>query len=196
MITLMITGPKPARPLSPAERIRRAVAIAAAAAAAMGIVAACGERTPMLNSERIEATYGNYGIEVLAANESQRIANLYSVKDGRRTTRTYAEVRFSLPVDQALREEHALIVSGRSIGEVFKSRGWTVEKRDIRIGSERLDAGDANVAALMRIDPLREVALHEYALVVVKNGRKLEYAVILERHHPDYLSEADLEAIY
>lgn len=150
----------------------------------------------MLNSERIEAAYGNYGIEVLRANGNERIANLYSVKDGVRTTRTYAEVRFVTPIDEALRDEHALVVSGQSIGEVFKSHGWTVSKRDLRIGSDLLEPAEREIAALMRIDASREVALHEYALVIGKDGREFEYAVISERHHPGYLTEADLEAIY
>lgn len=171
--------------------LRRACAIAV-----VGLLAACAARAPMLNSERIEATYGSYGIEVLEANGSERIANLYSVKDGQRTMRTYAEVRFAVPVDEALREEHALVVAGGSIGEVFKSRGWTVSKRDLRIGSDLLDASDRDVAELMRIEIPREVALHEYALLVGSSGRETEYAVIVERHHPDYLTESDLEAIY
>ena len=172
---------------------------ACAMAVALGLLAlltACGERTPMLNSERIEAAYGSYGIEVLEANDSERIANLYSVKDGQRTMRTYAEVRFAAPVDEALRKEHALVLAGESIGEVFKSRGWTVSKRDLRIGSYLLDESDRRIAALMRIDIPREVALHEYALVVGRSGFETEYALITERHHPDYLTQSDLEAIY
>lgn len=174
------------------QRLRHVSAIAVAA----GILTACAERSPMLNSERIAASYGSYGIEVLEADGSERVANLYSVAAGQRTMRTHATVRFAAPVDEALREEHALVQAGGSIGEVFKSRGWTVTKRDLRIGTERLDATDTEIAARMRIETPREVALHEYALVVGRNGREIRYAVITERHHPDYLAEADLRAIY
>lgn len=169
---------------------------ASAVFVAAGLVAACAERAPMLNSERIAATYGSYGIEVREADGRERVSNLYSVEDDRRTTRTWAEVRFAWPIDEALRAEHAQVVAGGSIGEVFQSRGWTVSKRDIRIGTDLLDAADGDIAALMRIDTPREVALHEYALVVARNGLEIEYAVITERHHPGYLSQTDLEAIY
>jgi hypothetical protein len=172
--------------------LRRACALVIA----IGLLAACAERQPLLNSERISATYGSYGIEVLEASGSRRTANLYSEQDGQRTMRTYAHVRFVLPVDEALREEHELVVAGGSIGEVFRSRGWTVLKRSLRIGTDLLEASDREIAALMGIDTPREVALYEYALVVGRDGRRIEYAVITERHHPDYLAESDLLAIY
>lgn len=158
--------------------------------------AACVSDSPLLNSERIEATFGNYGIEVLAATESKRIANLYSTKDGVRTTRTYAITRFVLPVDPRVREEHALVVSGRSLGNVFKSRGWKVEKRNIRIGSRILTPADKDIAALMRMPLPCEVAVHEYALIASRNRMPVRYAVITELHHPDYLTRGDLEEIY
>ena len=150
----------------------------------------------MLNSERISATFGSYGIEVLTANDRERTTSLFSETGGKRTMRTHAQVRFILPVDPALREEHALIVAGGSIGEVFKSRGWKVSKRNLRIDSDVLEASDSDIAALMRIDIPQAVARHEYALVVGRDGRRIEYAVITERHHPDYLAEPDLAAIY
>jgi hypothetical protein len=150
----------------------------------------------MLNSERIQAAYGSYGIEVLEAGDRGRVSNLYSVEDGRQTMRTHAEVRFAWPVDKALSAAHAQVVAGGSIGEVFRSRGWRVSKRNLRIGTDLLDAPEGDIAARMRIDTPREVAVHEYALVVGQDGREIEYTVITERHHPEYLSESDLAAIY
>ena len=151
----------------------------------------------MLNSERIETVYGSYGIEVLEANGHHRVTNLYSTENGRRTTRTYAQVRFRAPIDDAVREEHSLIVAGGSIGEVFESRGWTVSKRDLRFDTETLDdASGRHIATLMRIATPASIALHEYVLICSRNGRDIEYAVITERHHPHYLTEADLRRIY
>ena len=178
------------------QDLRRVCALVFALVFAIGLLAACAAQSPLLNSERISATYGSYGIEVLEADVSGRTASLYSEQDGQRTMRTHAEVRFVMPVDEALREEHELIVAGGSIGQVFKSRGWTVSKRDVRIGSDRLEASDRGIAALMGIDTPREVALHEYVLLVGRDGRRIEYAVIIERHHPDYLAESELLAIY
>lgn len=166
------------------------------AAVLAALLIGCDASAPPLNSERIEATYGSYGIEVLTANGRERVTNLYSAEDGRRTTRTWAEVHFMDPLDEAVREEHAAVVAGGSIGEVFRSRGWTVSKRNLRIGSDTLDASRQDIAARMHLDAPVEVALHEYAFVVGRDGREIEYAVITERHHPDYLTVADLRRIY
>lgn len=160
------------------------------------LVAACAEPEALLNSERIEMTYGSYGIEVLEANGRERVTNLYSVDHGLRTMRTLAEVRFMAPLDDAVCQEHAIVVAGGSIGEVFSSRGWTVSKRTLRIGSDRLDGSQQDVADLMRVETPIEVAVHRYAFVVSRHGREIGYALITERHHPDYLTEADLRRIY
>lgn len=160
------------------------------------LVAACVEPDPLLNSERIEAAYGSYGIEVLEANGHERVTNLYSTESGRRTTRTWAEVRFMAPLDDAVREEHAIVIAGGSIGEVFRAHGWTVSKRNLRIGRETLDGSRQDVADLMRLATPVELAVHEYAFVVGRDGREIEYAVITERHHPGYLTVADLRRIY
>ena len=51
------------------------------------------ERTP-LNSERIEARYGSYGIEVLESDTRIRESNLFSEHAGGRVTRTFAIVQY------------------------------------------------------------------------------------------------------
>lgn len=168
----------------------------AGAAIAMTLIAACAREAPFLNSERIAEAFGNYGIAIIDATETKRIANLYSTEDGRQTTRTYAIVEFALPVDPSLREEHDLVVSGQSLGEVFKSRGWRIAKQNVRIGTRRLKSADREIAALMRVKLPCEVALHEYDLFVSRDGAPLRYARITELHHPDYLTREDLERIY
>ena len=57
-------------------------------------------------------------------------------------------------------------------------------------------AATAKVASLMRIPVNTPLAEHVYALDVVKGGRTIEYAAIVEIHHPSYLRVADLTKIY
>jgi hypothetical protein len=42
----------------------------------------------ILNSERIEQTFGSYGIDVIASDALLRVSNLYSRHDGEKITRT------------------------------------------------------------------------------------------------------------
>ena len=47
-------------------------------------LSACATETVLLNSERVEQRFGNYGIDVLASEAGLRRSSLYSVeKDGR-----------------------------------------------------------------------------------------------------------------
>jgi hypothetical protein len=52
------------------------------------------------------------------------------------------------------------------------------------------------LAALMRIAAGTPLAEHVYVLDVVKDGRAIEYAALVEIHHPDYLDVGELEKIY
>ena len=47
----------------------------------------------LLNSERIAATFGSYGVEVLEQNGAVRVSNLFSGEGEERVTRTFAVVR-------------------------------------------------------------------------------------------------------
>jgi len=38
--------------------------------------------------------------------------------------------------------------------------------------------------------------MHVYQLLLVRNEQSFEYATIVEIHHPDYLSENDLQQLY
>ncbi len=40
------------------------------------------------------------------------------------------------------------------------------------------------------------LAAHAYELDVAKDGRTLQYALLVEIHHPDYLRRDDLPTIY
>jgi hypothetical protein len=48
----------------------------------------------------------------------------------------------------------------------------------------------------MRVGVGTPLAEHMYVLDVVKDGRTIEYAGLVEIHHPDYLAAADLEKVY
>src|SRR5688572_20086715 len=148
----------------------------------------------LLNSERIAANFGTYGIEVLEQDENVRVSNLYSFpRAGDRTCRTFAVVQYAPSIDPAIRAEHAAIVAGGSMGAVFAAGGWEVRKRHLSY-AER--AATPKLASLMRIAVDTPLAEHVYGLDVVKGRRAIEYAAIVEIHHPSYLRLADLTKIY
>jgi hypothetical protein len=147
----------------------------------------------LLNSERIEQRFGSYGVEVLAGDPRIRVSNLYSEGGGQRTCRTFAAVVYPAAIDPAIAAEHAEIVRGGSIGAVFAAHGWQVVKINLRY--VEIDAPE-RVARLMRIAAGTRLAAHAYELDVAKAGRSIEYALLVEIHHPDYLSLGDLRSIY
>ena len=147
----------------------------------------------LLNSERIAQRFGNYGIAVIESDGRVRVSNLFSEREGRRTCRTFAVVRYPDRVDAAVAAEHDEILRGGSIGAVFAARGWSVGKTHLRF----FEVGASpRVAALMHVSAGTPLAAHAYALDVSKGGRTIEYALLVEIHHPEYLMLADLSAIY
>lgn len=149
-----------------------------------------------MNSERIKQEFGSFGIDVIESSDQRRISSLYSLEDGRKVCRTYALVEFNDSIGAALAEEHALVLSGQSIGAVFKARGWTITKRLTRVGNLTLDEDNMDIAGPMRLEIPQKVALHSYVFAVKKQGAAFDYAAITEIHHPLYLTEADLHSLY
>jgi hypothetical protein len=147
----------------------------------------------LLNSERIAAAFGSYGVEVLEQGGDVRVSSLYSGAKRERICRTFAIVRYAPGMDAAVRDEHAAIVAGGSIGAVFAAAGWAVRKTHLRYGER---AASARLAALMKIEVGTPLAEHIYALHVEKDGRAVEYAALVEIHHPDYLRLPNLAPIY
>jgi hypothetical protein len=84
-------------------------------------------------------------------------------------------------------------VAGGSIGAVFAGQGWEVRKTHLDYGE--IEASPL-LAKLMDIAAGTPLAEHVYVLDVAKDGRVLEYAALVEIHHPDYLRLGDLEDIY
>jgi hypothetical protein len=148
---------------------------------------------PPLNSERIAQRFGSYGIAVIASDSRVRVSNLYSEDGGTRTCRTFAVVVYPVAVDPAIAAEHDEIARGGSIGAVFAAHGWQVVKANLRYFE--VDAPE-RVASLMRIAAGTRLAAHAYELDVARDGRSIEYALLVEIHHPDYLRVEDLRSIY
>jgi hypothetical protein len=169
--------------------------IVAIALALLGPVA--GQAQPggreVLNSERIAAAFGSYGVDVLEQDGAVRVSNLFSDGTDGRICRTFAIVRYAPQIDAAISAEHATIVAGGSIGAVFAANGWQVRKTHLGYGEI---PASAKLASLMRVALGAPLAEHVYVLDVVKDGRTIEYAALVEIHHPDYLDVADLARIY
>lgn len=168
------------------------VAATAGARAQTPAAAGASGREP-LNSERIEARFGSYGIEVLESGMRVRVSNLYSGAGDTRTCRTFAVVRYPEVVDAAFADEHAAILAGQSIGATFVANGWTVIKSHRYFGT--LAAGE-RVDRLMGGVGRTPLAVHVYTLEIERGNERFEYADIAEVHHPDYLTLADLRRIY
>ena len=64
------------------------------------------------------------------------------------------------------------------------------------MGALRLDATRRSIAELMRVDVDTDVAMHTYRLLLEKGGQALDYATIIELHHPQYLGEKQLADMY
>ncbi len=157
---------------------------------------ACAHESERLNSERIAERFGSYGIEVISSQPGLRRSNLYSSENRVRTCRTYAVVRFVDQPDAVIDEEHAQILAGKSIGAIFKSSGWTILKETLHVGTARLDDAAHPVARMMRLERRFDVAMHVYRLLLEKQQRAIDYATLIELHHPDYLSRDDLLNLY
>jgi hypothetical protein len=160
------------------------------------VLSACATESVILNSERIEQYFGSYGIEVLASEAGMRRSNLFSYEGNVATCRTYAVVQFADQLDERYDEAHRKVLAGESIGATFKEDGWDIQKHTLFIGNVRLPEGPSEVRSLMRLTGSHDLALHVYHLVLVRRNIEIEYATIMEAHHPDYLSRDDLESIF
>ena len=160
------------------------------------VISACAAEPVLLNSERIEKRFGSYSMDVLAGKAGLRRSSLFSVNDGQRVCRTYAVVLFADPLGEHCSDAHAKVLAGNSIGAIFRSHGWNVHKQTLHIGSLELPPGNQDISRLMQIDAPCKLALHVYQLLLAKDAQVLEYATIVETHHPDYLTESDLYDLY
>jgi len=158
------------------------------------LLAACAQ--PPLNSERIRQQFGSYHVEVLASSANRRVSNLYSLEGERKICRTFALVTFNDPWNARIAAEQRQITAGGSIGAVFKDHGWTIGKNTLYLGSIEANDSAVFIADLMDISVPTELALHVYQFELQKGNERIDYAIISEIHHPDYLSPARLRDLY
>lgn len=154
----------------------------------------------LLNSARIEAKYGNYGIDVIDAEGGVRRSNLYSTatQNGElhRTCRTFSVVCIEDLPSGVVDGEHDAVMRGGSIGAIFKAHGWGIFKETLHTGALELPAGARTIPRLMRLEHVSELAMHIYRLLLSKAASALTYATIVEVHHPDYLGLEELTRSY
>jgi len=159
-------------------------------------LSACIVEPELLNSERIKQRFSSYGIDILHSENGLRRASLHSVENGSKVCRTCAVVRFdSVPAD-IIGDEHKQILEGASIGETFKTNGWTIYKETRYVGELQVPAGSSAVLELMALGENSRLAVHAYRLLLKKDQQTIDYATIVEAHHPDYLSRDELTALY
>lgn len=156
------------------------------------MLSACATESVLLNSERIEKRFGSYGIEVLASEAGLRRSGLLSYDGDTATCRTYAVASFAEDLDGRYDEAHSRVLAGNSIGATFKEDGWDMRKHTLYIGTVRLPDSATEIGRLMRLTGAHDLALHVYRLVIVQDDTEVEYATIMEAHHPEYLVEQDL----
>ena len=155
-----------------------------------------GTARPLLNSERIKQKFGSYGVDVLEDDGKLRISSLYTLDDGRKTTRTLAVVIYAGKIPQQIQHEHQVILAGGSIGETFTRNGWRVEKENLYFGEIGASPDFEEIYSLMGGIDAVNLAVHVYRLFVCRDGSCFAYATLSEVHHPDYLKVRDLREIY
>lgn len=159
-------------------------------------LSACALEPESLNSERIEQRFGSYGIDLLGYAAGVRRSSLYSLAGDSRICRTYAVVRFQEELAPSVATAHADVMAGQSIGATFKSGGWTISKTTLHVGTLSLDSAGHPIGGLMHLVGPAQLAMHAYRLKLERNTHAIDYATIVEIHHPDYLSLAELSNLY
>ena len=159
-------------------------------------LSACTQQPELLNSERIENQFGNYQVVVLGQEAGVRRSSLYSVQDGVDTYRTYAVVQFADADIAEIEQAHRDVLAGQSIGTTFKDSGWNIRKDTLHIGKLPMPGSQNQIGQLMRLDHGIDLAVHVYRMTLEKSDLSIQYATIVEVHHPDYMTEAALHELY
>ena len=141
---------------------------------------------PMLNSERIAAVFGSYGVELLHQEGRSRESNLYSTHGPDTVTRTLAVVDLPSQVPESLGDAHDAILGGASIGATLKAAGWTVDKELLWDGTLDAPSADGWLGELMRLDGPEPLAAQLYRLELSRGEERFAYASIAEIHHPEH----------
>lgn len=157
---------------------------------------ACAASGPPLNSDRIQAIFGSYGVAVLQEDEQRRISSLYSETGGNPVTRTYARVEYLGEPRPEYREIHETIVAGASIGASFRRAGWEIRKQHLFIGELEVPASYSLLGELMQLSLPESLAVHQYLFVISNENRSFSYARITEVHHPEFAGADQLRRWY
>lgn len=144
----------------------------------------------LLNSQRIQLLFGNFGVELLLQEGCLRVSNLNS--NG--LMRTCAVVNFSLPVPAWLQDTHNKICKGASIGQTIKDNKFDYTKEDAYLGitklpefaKEKMDTDDYRAA----------VHIYQFFVKNPETSEKIAYCTIAELHSPLYLTLGDLRQLY
>jgi len=151
-----------------------------------------------LNSEKIKYLFGNYGIEVLLKLDlnfkEYRVANLYSLQDGVKVSRTIAITKFSEPLPTVLHDVFKLIQEGNSIGSTLKQHGWQIIKKPFYFGEINLPRP---ICQYMQVSSTNKAAVQAYHLFASKpNLQRLKLCTIYEIYSPAYLTSSCLQKLY
>ena len=93
-----------------------------------------------------------------------------------------------------LRTAHPRLDTGRSIGAVFKEHGWLIHKDTVELCEQKFDSDRFPSLALMQIPLPQLLAVHRYRFSVSRNRDSIDYALITEVYHPNYLGLEQLVA--
>ncbi len=151
---------------------------------------------PLLNSERIEACFGSYGVEVLRQDGNLRVSSLYSFDADERITRTLAISEFADDLPDSLNDAHQAIRAGASMGATLEAAGWRVDKRQRYLGELAVSKASGCLSSPPEPESGQNLAVQVYDLYAVREREKVRFALLAELHDPRYLSLPDLQHIY
>ncbi len=142
-----------------------------------------------MNSDRITARFGSYGVELLEQSQRHRIANLHSGTPPAHICRTLAVTVFHLPVHPALQAADEAIRAGASLGATLRAAGWRVIRSDA--AQATAPAGAAFEQLSQHSCPAgRPLSLQVYTLMAADDSQRLPYAAIAEAYHPEHVAMA------
>ncbi|MEM9401631.1 MAG: hypothetical protein AAGA44_03965 [Pseudomonadota bacterium] len=150
----------------------------------------------VLNSDLIRDRFGSYHVDVLRRDADTRVSALSSDDAGQRICRTFAITRFLAGREQVDSSVLQQIDEGGSIGATLRRAGIEVDKQTLDIRDVPISQATHASLQPMRLDAPVTLALHIYTLGIRRDTDAMPFAIIAELHHPDFLSSAQLSALF